>query len=148
MARIGILILLLAAAVQNAWADVRITNMNNIGLGTWNGSGDMQSDDDVCVFNDAGPGYLITASGNGGGSFHLSSGANTVSYDVQFKGSSGSFSTLSPNNSHPFSSADQLDEGCGGGSNATIRIRVPENSLLDAQKGSYSGTLNVQVDPN
>lgn len=131
-------------SVLSAWADVRISNMNNIGLGSWDGSGDVTDEDGVCVFNDGGPNYLITASGSGGGgSFELSNGSESIDYEVRFKGTS-----ISANNSHSFSGADEIDDSCGGGTNATVRITVPESELLDAHKGSYSGTLNLQVDPN
>lgn len=130
-------------------ADVRISNMDNIGLGSWGGSGAVQSDDDVCIFNDGGPNYLVTASGSGGGgAFQLVSGGNNISYQMQFRGSSGGFTTLTANSSQGFSSANQVSDTCGGSTNATIRISVPESNLLAAAKGSYSGILSIQIDPN
>jgi len=123
--------------------------MNDLTLGSWPGSGDVEDTDNVCVFNDGGPNYLITASGSGGGgAFTLSSGGNSVAYVFQFQGSSGGFTTLSPNSSQGFSSADQLSSTCSGGTNASMRVRVTESTLLGAKKGSYSGTVNVQVDPS
>jgi len=135
--------------LAEARADVRISNMDNLGLGSWDGSGDVNDEDNVCVFNDSGPGYLITASGSGGGgAYELSNGSEAIQYEVRFKGSSGSFTSIGANSSHSFSAADETDSSCGGGTNASIRVTVQESELLKAHKGSYSGSLNVQVDPN
>jgi len=151
--RAGVILLLSffaqSLSPSDSLADVRISNMNNIGLGSWSGSGDVSDEDGVCIFNDGGPNYLITASGTGsGGSFRLTDSGNEVEFNVRFKGSSGGFTSLSPNSSHSFSAADQSDSNCSGGTNATIEISVSESDLLAAHKGSYSGTLNLQVDPN
>ena len=143
------LISLLLLRVAPVGADVRISNMNDLSLGSWSGSGDVEDSDSVCIYNNGGPNYLITASGSGtGGAFTLSSGGNTIAYTFQFQGSSGGYTTLSPNSGQGFSSADQVSDTCGGSTNASMRVRVTESSLMSAKKGSYSGTVNVQVDPN
>ena len=130
-------------------ADVRISNMNDLNLGSWTGMSDLTTQDDVCVYNDAGPNYLMTAEGSGaGGSFLLQSGANNIAYSVDFKESGGSFTGLTATNSESFTGANQVSDTCGGSTNATVRITASNAALLAAASGSYSGTLYLQVDPN
>jgi len=53
-----------------AHADVKISGVSPLGLGTWYGSGNLQSTDSLCVFNDASSNYQLTITApNAGTSF-------------------------------------------------------------------------------
>lgn len=140
-------ILILSLLSSQSLADVQITNMNDIALGSWGGSGDLQGDDSVCIYSTGSADYLVTASGSGAGSaFELTSGSDTLTYEVRYN-DGGSFVQLTTGNSQAFTGASST-VNCGGGTNGTLRVTVRELDLSGVLSGSYSGTLTVVIDPN
>ena len=128
-------------------AQVRVTNVNDITFGTWPGSGDLQTMDDICIYNAAIADYQITVDGAGpGGAYLLNNGGHTLAYQVEFRGGAG-WVTLAPGVPQNFTGANLISDTCAGGTNASIRITVPENNLLAAYQGSYSGNISILVSP-
>lgn len=136
----------MALSPSLAPADVRISNMHNLNLGTYTGNGDLTAQDDICVYNSAGPNYDITVTSING-TFEMSSGGSNLSYTVSFKENSGSFQSLSYNNPTQFSGADTSSNSCSGLTNATVQIKIVQSDLLSVRPGSYSGTIVLLVSP-
>lgn len=132
---------------------VLITDVGNLALGTWSGSGDEEGDDDVCIYtNKAAATYFVTASGSGAASaFTLASGGNTLAYEVYFNdqsGTTGETQLTTTVKSGAQTGADTTDQDCnGGGLNANFHVVIPEANLLAAPSGAYSGTLTLLIEP-
>jgi hypothetical protein len=127
---------------------VRISNLSDLTLGTWNGSGDLNAEDPVCIYNSATGDYRIKATGSGaGGAFALSTTGGTVDYETYFKESSGSFVELTAGAWSNFSGADTSHSSCNGLTNATVKVTARATALSGARAGSYSGTLTLLLEP-
>lgn len=129
---------------------VRITNLDDIALGSWSGTGDLAGGDNVCVWSTTRR-YRITATGSGaGGAFTLSDGGtNTVAYSVQWADSSGatSGSAMTSGTALTGQNSTTTSTTCGGGTNATLLVRILEAALQSAPAAAYTGTLTLVVAP-
>lgn len=130
-----------------AFADVKISAINDISLGTYSGAGDLTGQDDVCVYNSASADYRITVTATGG-AYNVTSGINSIPFEVRFKESGGSFTQLSYGVAEPFSGANSLSNSCSGGTNATIQVKILQNDVLLVRPGSYTSTLTLLIEPN
>lgn len=142
---------LLNVASAYAVAQVKISSVNSLSLGTWSGSGSLSDNDDVCIYNSDTSNYSITASGSGSGqSFAMSGSGSSMAFEVWFKGSSGSvgtYSQLTSGSPENFSGANQTAVDCGGGVNANVKVSVGALTLGSVPAGSYSGSLTIVVTP-
>ena len=128
-------------------AQVRVFNVDDLSLGTWAGSGDLQTSDSLCIYNAGSTDYQITVDGSGGGgAYVLSNGGETLAYQVEFRGGGG-WVTLAPGIAQSFTGADSASDECNGLTVATIRITVSESNLLAAHQGNYSGNISILVSP-
>jgi hypothetical protein len=133
---------------------VRITAVNDVGLGNWDGASDLQASDSLCVWSNTGA-YALTASGSGpGGEFQLTGGsgdAGELDFTVQWSDQSGAASgtQLEPNNTEAAFQTNATSTTCQGGSalTATVIINIPSEELGAQPSGDYTGTLNLQVAP-
>ncbi|MFO0989289.1 MAG: hypothetical protein U1F37_18320 [Alphaproteobacteria bacterium] len=129
---------------------VRITNLDDINLGTWSGSGDMTGSDNVCVWSTTRK-YNITATGSGAaGAFTLSDGGtNTVAYSVQWAQTSGASTgtALTSGTALTAQNTSTTSTTCSGGSNSTLIVKILDAALQAAPAASYSGTLTLVVAP-
>ena len=132
----------------------RITGLQDLNAGTWSGAaGDVDViDGTICVYKTPpNRNYRVTATGTGaGGSFVATSGANTLTYQVAWKGSSGAggaFTNLTAGTSQRFNNAASNTLGCGGSYNAAMRIRFLNTALSVAQPGTYSDTVTIVISP-
>lgn len=127
---------------------VRLSSLNDIALGMYPGAGDMVGADALCVYrNDAGGRYTIEASGQGAGQgFVLGQGVDELAFEVDYDDGSG-FAALAPGVQRNAGNASTTSADCGGGSSASVRVRVLETALMNATDGAWAGTLTLQVAP-
>lgn len=133
---------------------VRITDVQDLNLGTFTGSGDLSADDSVCVYtNLSAATYKITAVGNGiSSAFTLKNAADvTIPYLVYWNdqpNTSGEVELDSGVASGTQDGANTSSQTCvGPGNNANFRVRILEASLLAAPPEVYTGTLSLLVEP-
>ena len=128
---------------------VQISDLDDIPLGLYGGSGDMTGTDSVCVYrNDAAGAYEVQAFGQGASSaFVLEQATDSVPFEVEYDDGNG-FASLSAGGA-PVSAgnADTNSTACGGFGNATVRVTVRGAALANADAGAYSGTLTLSVAP-
>jgi hypothetical protein len=143
-----------ARPAQAASNKVRITNLGDVAFGTIaNLSVNASRSQSVCLFADTSTnGYNVTATGSGpGGSFQLSSGAVTMSYDVQWSGSAGQSSgaQLVPNVPLTGQVSAATHQTCSSGpaTSASLIVVLPSASLSSARAGTYAGTLTLLIGP-
>ena len=108
----------------------------------------------ICVYSKAPPtdNYRITASGSGsGGAFTLSSGTDTLPYEVQWSDTAGQNggTQLSPNvplaGQRNFAANDDCSRGPA--TTATLLVVLRSAVLSAAIAGSYNGSLTLLVSP-
>lgn len=150
----GAVLLLHCSPALAASNKVRISNLADVAFGTVaNLSSDAVSSQSVCLFADTGNnGYNITATGTGpGGTFVLSSGLATLSYDVLWSSSPGQRSGTELTPSVPLtgqvSTASQQTCNNGPATSASLVVVLRSAALSSAVAGSYSGTLTLLVGP-
>lgn len=153
-------------AVNNEFA--LIFGMNDIDLGTWNGSGDMSGDEDICVavtstiptFLGQPRSYRLRATGDGSianpNDFTLSNGANSINYRVFLTDSNGQIEMLpgNINSGRQFIGNPQYNANINAyfsgaanpciNPNATISVLIEESELASGS-GSHSGTLTLEL---
>lgn len=150
MKKIFIIFLIIFIFPSFAYSLVQISNMNDFSFGTWSGSGQLQSTDNICIHDtQVNPRYGITASGSGAGSaFTIQSGANTIAYTAEWQGSVTAITTLIPAVKSQFQDANRVSATCGGGTNASLRITISQANLEAANAGTYTGTLTILLTRN
>lgn len=138
----------LPASAQKA----RITNISDVSFGLIsNLQADQRQSQNICLYSQSSGGrYSISASGSGSGSsFSLSSGANSLAYEVEWAAQSGQASgtQLSPNVvlTGQASSASHQSCNTGPATSASLTIILRGSELSQAREGSYSGTLTLLV---
>jgi hypothetical protein len=129
---------------------VQISDLDDIDLGTFTGTGPMTGSDNVCVYSNNGA-FDITATGSGTASaFTLAgTGTNSIAYSVAWANTSGATSGTAlttgvplDNQAATFSGAD-----CGGGTNTTVLVTVGTGALNTAATDTYAGVLTLLVAP-
>lgn len=132
-------------------ASIRISDISDLVLGTFNGVNDLVASDPVCIYKNGGTLFGITASGSGmAGAFTLANGAATVPYAVTWQDTTGTV-TLAPgvqaaNRGTAFTANTTCNSGASN--NATVTVRITAANLLTAQQpGLYSGVLTLMVVP-
>ena len=131
---------------------VRVTAVDDLALGTWTGTGALETTDSVCIWTTTG-GYNVTATGSGvGGGFSLSNGASgTLDYAVKWDDAPTS-STLAAMTSGTaltgqVSGANTTDCNAGSSLTATVGVEITETDLTAADSGSYTGVLTLLIAP-
>ena len=145
-------ILLAALPAHAASNKVRVTGLSDVAFGAIaNLNSDTSQSESVCLFADTNTnGYNVTATGTGpGGAFELSSGSNSLAYEVQWSSSSGQVSgaQLSPNLPLTAQSSTAVQQTCNNGpsTSASLVIFLRSGALSSATAGTYSGTLTLVV---
>lgn len=144
-----------ASSTPAAAADkVRLTNLSDLAFGTvTNLTIDAVRAESVCIYSTSKTnGYHVIASGTGpGGAFELSSGTDTLAFDVAWSSSSGqsSGSLLTPNVplTGQVSSATQQTCNAGPATTASLVVILRAAALSSALAGTYNGTLTLVVGP-
>jgi len=131
---------------------VRITDLDDLDLGTFEGVG-LSGSDSVCIWSTTRA-YRVTAEGDGtGGAFTLTGGSNgdTLDYQVQWAESAGAGSgtTLATGTALAGRSTTATSSDCNGGANlnATVIIDVADTELASVTEDTYAGTLTLTVEP-
>jgi hypothetical protein len=132
---------------------VRVSELNNVELGNWSGSGDMSGDETFCVYsNNDAAGYSIDFSSpnQSGGTFRLANGGATefVGYTLEFADSVAGVGTSVTGLAIPGSGNNSaVDCGGPGQVNAKISVTVTALDLGAATPDAYSDTLTMMVAP-
>jgi len=131
---------------------VRISDLDDIDLGTFAGSG-LSGSDNVCVWSTTRA-YAITASGDGtGGSFTLTgaTSGSTLAYTLQWAESAGAGSGAAMTSGQAIGgrSTTATSPTCNGGTslNATVLVAVSDTALGAAVADTYTGTVTLLVEP-
>ena len=140
-----------AAAASNK---VRLTNLTDVTFGTIaNFGSDAVQSQSVCLFADTNTNrYNVSASGSGpGGDFQLSSGPDSLAYEVQWSSSAGqgAGAQLTPSVPLTGQSSTAVQQTCNSGpaTTASLILIVRSTALSSATAGSYTGTLTLVVGP-
>lgn len=130
---------------------IRVSDINDLVLGTFDGISNMAGSDTVCVYMNGGTLYSITASGSGAGSaFSIANGSSIVPYAVTWQDTLGTAALASGVQAANRGNAFTADTSCNGGAgnNATVTVTLQAADLLTAmQPGLYSGVLTLMVAP-
>lgn len=127
---------------------IRISGLDPINLGTFDGVSDSRGGDDFCVYSNNASGiYSVTAYGQGpGGDLLLSDGGHNVPYVLEYDDGAG-FAPQPANTPITRANAHAGAPDCGGASNAAIRVTVGAATLRDAPAGTYADELVLVVAP-
>lgn len=143
----------LVAVAAPASADkARLTGLSDVNFAPISNFGaDARRTQSVCMFSQTDA-YNVRASGSGaGGAFLLSSGGDTLTYEVEWSASPGqnSGSTLLPNSTLTGLSSTARQQECNSGpqTSASLIVILRSAALSGAIAGSYSGTLTLVVAP-
>lgn len=129
---------------------IQVTQIDDIALGTFDGSNNISRADTLCVYQANGGQYAVTLTGSGsGGAFELASGGSSVPYAVSWNDGNGA-QTASPGIPLPgMGNSHSGDPQCNGGAsnNATVTVDVLANDISAATaSGVHSGVLTVMVE--
>ena len=140
-------------------ADVRLSDLQDLALGTWNGVDPLQVNDDICIALSTGEFYSVVATGQGSGNeFELANGVDNILFEVFFNDDAGTNGnqklsagiTLSgqsvPKGKKSKPKKNNKKPDCNK-LNANLAIIIPNNHLQQAQPGAYSGNLTLTVIP-
>lgn len=138
-----------------ASANVKISSVDDINLGQYSGSGSIDGESHICIYNSESDDYAITITSTIPENpprylLRQIGGSGTIEVDVYFKGSSGTFLQHDPNYANGYTGADRLSTSCSGGTNATLKINISEFNLLgpNALAGTYTMTLTILLVTN
>ena len=131
---------------------VRITSLSDVNFGMIaNPQVEARRSQNMCVYsNGTGMTYSVSASGTGNGaSFVLTSGANSLPFQVEWSDSTGQSSGVSLSPATPLtgqrSSATQQFCNSGPATSASMIIVLRPSDLTQAREGNYAGTLNLLI---
>lgn len=126
---------------------IQISNLDDIDLGTWSGSGDMTGNDNNCVWSTT-RGYNLTATGSGASdAFTITDGSNTIAYAVAWDDVDTTDQAVTTGSALSGQATDALTTNCAGGDTANVTVTVAEADAAAAPAGTYSGTLTLVVAP-
>ena len=144
-ASVAVATLMCAFVWQGATADVRIFNLDDYPLGTWQfGEGGVSVDNYFCVAEQGAlnDNWRVTAYGDGaGGSFTLQDGTgNSLPYTVRVVPEE-----LTENvQSGEFTGADRtVPYDCDGTDDQLLRITIDQADLEGSAAGNYAGSLTL-----
>ena len=128
---------------------VRISNLNDIALGFFPGSGDMIGSDALCVYrNDPAGAYTVEAAGQGAGNaFVVAQNGTELPFAVDYSDGNGWRSLTAGGAPLAAGNASSASMDCGGATNASVRVRIQSETLSNAAPGSYAGRLTLTVAP-
>jgi hypothetical protein len=127
---------------------VRVSGLDAIDLGDFDGLNDLEGGDQFCIYSNNGSGaYTVTASGQGaGGAFTVSTGADTIPLALEYDDGSG-YAAMNPLTALTRGNASTGNVDCGGGSNANVRVAARAADMQVALSGAYVGEITFTVAP-
>lgn len=151
-----LLLIVLMCLPHSAGAiSMRISNISDFNLGTWNiGDAAIEQSMDICIYGLNVPALLsyginITSSPN---NYRLQSGARFLPYSLYWKDSVIG-SSVGTQLSHGVTLANQFNlnvlfANCAGGVNARLTIRISQADMTAAYAGKYDGVITLLLSPN
>ena len=147
-----------AGAAAKAADTVSVRGLSDASFGTiTNFAADAVRSESVCLHAKSPPtdNYSITASGSGaGGAFLLSSGSDTLTYEVQWSDvpnrTSGTqlLANMALTGQHSTSGTGSPDDcSTGPATTASLVVILRSSALSAASSGTYGGTLTLLVAP-
>jgi len=134
----------------------QITGISDFAFGNYSGSGDLTSNDDVCVYtNDSTRQYKVRITDSSslspsGFSVQNAAGTAHIAYTVKWNNQSGTNGNQNVSyNSHVNGeNANNSSASCNGARNANLQVNVAQAALQAASGGAYSTTLTVVIEPS
>ena len=130
---------------------IRISQLNDIDLGTFDGQTDLQGSDTLCVFRASGEDYALTITGDGGGGdFILASNDSEIPISVRWDDGTGAVEVdpgvLLADRTNSFSANQDCDGGAAN--NATLEVFAPAADVQDnaTELGPHVGVLTIMVE--
>jgi len=135
--------------------NVLITGLNDVNFPAYGATntGDINQGDAFCVYRNGGDGYSITPSNPNGVEFEITSVATgdsiqyTLALDESDDASSAAESTYDSAQSFTSGSVFVNCSDEGDGTNTAFDIRINEQELRDTTTGTYTGTLQLLLQP-
>lgn len=132
-----------------------INQLDDVPLGTWPGSGDLQAIEAHCVGMSSGGRrptneYRISIDGSGTGSrFELSNGTDTIEFQVEYRDnlSSTAWATIKRGGRSKRLQATTVTACNSGQTVQEFRVTVRQADLIGKSAGSYTGSLVLIVEP-
>ena len=129
---------------------IQITQIDDIALGTFDGSNNISRSDTLCVYQANGGQYAVTLTGSGnGGAFELISAGSSVPYAVSWNDGNGAQTATPGMPLAGMGNSRSGDPQCNGGAsnNATVSVDVLANDIGAAtSSGVHSGVLTIMVE--
>jgi len=134
----------------------QISHIADFAFGTYGGSGDMTSNDDVCVYtNDLSRNYRVRITDSSsmspsGFSVQNAAGSAEIPYTIKWNNATGTSGNQNVNYNAPVSgaNANNTSNTCAsGGNNANIQVTMASAALQAAAAGAYSATVTIVVEP-
>lgn len=131
---------------------IRVTQLNDVNLGTFDGVTDISMTESLCVFRRSGGTYAVVLTGSGaGGAFHLTNGPSAIPYSVTWNDGSGAVAATAGTAITGRGNSYTLDEYCAGGAsnNATLGVQMLASDILSlaSTTGVHAGVLTITVQP-
>ncbi len=130
---------------------VQISGLDDIDLGTYSGSGDLDGSDAFCVYRNGTGGYEVTISSPQAddGAFRLRSGDEFIAYSVTFNDEAEITGGSAVNSGDKLAGTGSATSvTCGNGSNASLGVSIAAVALQAAPTGVYTDTITLLVEPN
>ncbi len=133
---------------------VQVTNLTDLGLGTFNGGGtDLSATDTFCVYRNGAGTFDITMSGSGAANaFTLTDSTNTIPYSVDFTNIPAAATTAMTTGvllggQQNANTSSTTCSGAGDSDNVSVTVTVTSANLAASPAGAYGGTLTMVVSP-
>jgi len=128
-----------------------VSGIGDIGLGAYVGTGGLAGNDDMCVYRNGTGSYKVklTSANQSGGAFRLNTGANYITYTVDWtdNGTAGTTAGVTSDVEETGQGGHATSQTCGGSPNANLAVSVAEAALQAAPTGSYTDTVTILVTP-
>jgi len=127
---------------------IRISGLDSIDLGAFDGVQDRRGVDDFCVYSNGLTGrYTVTGTGQGAaGAFRVQSGTASLPFVVEYDDGAGLL-PMTPNLPLAKLNAVSTSIDCVGGNNASIRVSIAADDMQQAPPGVYTGEIILLVAP-
>lgn len=130
-------------------AKVRISQVEDIDLGSWSGSGPLEAEQQLCIWSSTGAYGISITTTEGDRGFAMSGpGPRALNYDVLWDAGAGYQALDSGQTYGGFSSSArslQCDTGDDPATRPWLKISVAEKDLNGAQAGSYSDAITILI---
>ena len=136
----------------------QISDMNAFAFGTYGGTGDLDNNDDICVYHNGDGSYRVTITDNSANvtanAFQVEDATDTNEIDMSIfwndvTGTVGETAITYNTPTAAQSGANTTAADCStGGLSANLHVVLAEADLQAAAAGSYDSELTVLVEPD